>query len=320
MQHAQIAEAQDAISATQADVDRTRKEAARQKALLAYTFGTPQKVEQAVADEQRFEAELAHGQAALQAAQRQMAVLDTEEAQLRAALKEKQAAVNLARIEFGYTRVNAPIEGRVSERGVRGGQYVHDRTQVISVVPLKNVWAIANYKETQLTYVKVGQRAEITIDTFPGVVIKGRVDSISPASGSQFTLITPADAPTIAAVIQTARTLGNEAGNALVQTFVRVREQVYSNLIGLHFVIGSHRAEHAVAQFSAPFAARPVGGDDPTLQSYAPIGSFIRREADVLAYNDEFWLIAWVLTVGIALMLFLRRPPPNPVTPPRNDL
>src|SRR6516225_809085 len=64
LQHAQIAEAQDAISATLADVDRTRKEATRQKALLAYTFGTPQKVEQAVADQQRFEAELAHGRAA----------------------------------------------------------------------------------------------------------------------------------------------------------------------------------------------------------------------------------------------------------------
>jgi membrane fusion protein, multidrug efflux system len=194
LQHAQIAEAQDAIAATQADVDRTRKEAVRQKALLAYTFGTPQKVEQAVADEQRFEADLAHGQAALAAAQRQMAVLDTEESQLRAALKEKQAALDLAKIEFGYTRITAPIDGMVSERGVRAGQYVHDGTQVISVVPLKNVWAIANYKETQLTHVKIGQRAEITVDTFPGIVIEGRVDSISPASGSQFTLLPPDNA------------------------------------------------------------------------------------------------------------------------------
>jgi len=194
LQHAQIAEAQDAIAATQADVDRTRKEAVRQKALLAYTFGTLQKVEQAVADEQRFEADLAHGQAALAAAQRQMAVLDTEESQLRAALKEKQAALDLAKIEFGYTRITAPIDGMVSERGVRAGQYVHDGTQVISVVPLKNVWAIANYKETQLTHVKIGQRAEITVDTFPGIVIEGRVDSISPASGSQFTLLPPDNA------------------------------------------------------------------------------------------------------------------------------
>ena len=194
LQQSQIAEAQDAINATQADVDRTQKEAVRQQKLLAYTFGTPQKVEQAVADEKRFEANLARNEAALAAAQRQMAVLDTEEGQLRAAAKAKRAAFDLAKIELGYTRIAAPIDGMVSERGVRAGQYVRDGTQVISVVPLHNVWAIANYKETQLTHVKVGQRAEITIDTFPGLVVTGRVDSISPASGSQFTLLPPDNA------------------------------------------------------------------------------------------------------------------------------
>ena len=194
LQHTQIVEAQDAINATQADVDRTHKEAVRQRALLASTFGTPQKVEQAVADEKRFGANLARSEAVLAAAQRQMAVLDTEESQLRAAAKAKQAGFELAKIELGYTRITAPIDGMVSERGVRAGQYVHDGTQVISVVPLHNVWVIANYKETQLTHVKISQRAEITIDTFPGIVVTGRVDSVSPASGSQFTLLPPDNA------------------------------------------------------------------------------------------------------------------------------
>jgi len=194
LQHTQIVEAQDAINATQADVDRTHKEAVRQRALLASTFGTPQKVEQAVADEKRFGANLARSEAVLAAAQRQMAVLDTEESQLRAAAKAKQAGFELAKIELGYTRITAPIDGMVSERGVRAGQYVHDGTQVISVVPLHNVWVIANYKETQLTHVKISQRAEITIDTFPGIVVTRRVDSVSPASGSQFTLLPPDNA------------------------------------------------------------------------------------------------------------------------------
>jgi membrane fusion protein, multidrug efflux system len=121
LQHSQIAEAQDAINATQADVDRTRKKAVRQQALLASTFGTPQKVEQAVAEEKRFEANLARNEAALAAAQRQMAVLDTEEGQLRAAAKAKRAEFDLAKIELGYTRIAAPIDGMVSERGVRDG-------------------------------------------------------------------------------------------------------------------------------------------------------------------------------------------------------
>jgi membrane fusion protein (multidrug efflux system) len=71
---------------------------------------------------------------------------------------------------------------------------VHAGTQVISVVPLDNVWVIANYKETQLTHVVVGQGAEIQVDTFPGVVVKAMVDSISPASGSQFSLLPPDNA------------------------------------------------------------------------------------------------------------------------------
>ena len=194
LQHTQIAEAQEAINAIQADVDRTHKEAVRQRALLASTFGTPQKVEQAVAEEMRFQANLARGEAALAAAQRQMAVLDTEEAQLRAAAKAKQAATDLAKIEFGYTRITAPIDGMVSERGVRTGQYVHDGTQVISVVPLRNVWVVANYKETQLTRVKPGQPVDLTVDSFPHERLHGYVERIAPASGSQFALLPPDNA------------------------------------------------------------------------------------------------------------------------------
>ena len=193
-QHAQIADAEAAIGATEADVLRTRQEAERQRALLATTFGTTQKVEQAVADERRLAATLARNQAAFDGQRRQMAVLDTEELQLRADAKAKQAAVDLARINLGYTRIAAPVAGQISERGVRTGQYVHAGTQVAAIVPLDTVWVIANYKETQLTRVAIGQKAEIRVDTFPGVVIGAHVDSIAPASGSQFSLLPPDNA------------------------------------------------------------------------------------------------------------------------------
>jgi membrane fusion protein, multidrug efflux system len=65
---------------------------------------------------------------------------------------------------------------------------------VISVVPLDNVWVLGNYKETQLTHVAIGQRAEIRVDTFPGIVITAMVDSIAPASGAQFSLLPPDNA------------------------------------------------------------------------------------------------------------------------------
>jgi membrane fusion protein (multidrug efflux system) len=194
LQHAEIDQAESVIAATQADLDRTKLELTRQRTLLATTYGTPQKVEQAVADEKRFQATLARNQAELEGQRVQMAVLDTEESQLRAQAKAKRALRDLAKINLSYTRILAPVDGMVSERGVRAGQYVHAGTQVISVVPLSNVWVVANYKETQLTNVAIGQKAEITFDTFPGITVTGRVDSISPASGSQFSLLPPDNA------------------------------------------------------------------------------------------------------------------------------
>ena len=194
LQHVQIAEAENVISATEADAERTKQEAARQRALLATSYGTPQKLEQAVAEEKRFTATLARNRAEFEGQRQEMAVLDTQEAQLRAEAKAKTAQLDLAKINLGYTRILAPVDGMVGERGVRDGQYVRAGTQVLSVVPLLNVWVLANYKETQLTNVAIGQKAEITVDSFPGIVITGHVDSIAPASGSQFSLLPPDNA------------------------------------------------------------------------------------------------------------------------------
>jgi len=109
------------------------------------------------------------------------------------AVKQAEAKLDLAKINLGYTRITAPADGEVSERDVRAGQYVHAGTQVIAVVP-DNVWVVANYKETQLTHVAIGQRAEIRVDTFPGIAITAVVDSIAPASGAQFSLLPPDNA------------------------------------------------------------------------------------------------------------------------------
>lgn len=142
-QKAQIAQAESMVRATEADVERTQLEAARQRTLVKTTYGTPQRLEQAIADQKRLSANLARDKAEADTQKRQMAVLDTQELQLRADLKGKQAALDLARIQLGYTRIAAPIDGMVSERGVRAGQYVRPGVQVISVVPLQSVWVVA---------------------------------------------------------------------------------------------------------------------------------------------------------------------------------
>ena len=194
VQKRMVEEAEQQIAATKADVERSSLEAQRQRTLVQSTFGTAQRLEVAVADERRLRALLSRDELDLEAKRTQLAVLDTEESQLRAALKARQAMLDLARISLGYTRVTAPIDGMVGERNVRAGQYVRPGTQLITVVPLDTVWVVANYKETQLTRVRPGQRVAITVDTFPGITISGRVDGLSPASGAQFSLLPPDNA------------------------------------------------------------------------------------------------------------------------------
>jgi DHA2 family multidrug resistance protein len=129
--------------------------------------------------------------------------------------------------------------------------------------------------------------------------------------------IVPAQAAAIAAVIQTGRLFGNEVGSAFMQSFVRVREQVHSNLLGLHLIQGADLTDRAVAALSGVFTDRPSGTGDAAGQSLDAIGDLVRREAYVLAYIDGFWTVAWVLVFSLGLVLLLKPPPPNPLTPPR---
>ena len=216
-----IANARSTIDGTKADVERTKLERRRQEALIATESATRQKVEQVVADQQRYQATLANGEAGLanamaqlasreadmarakaqlgsttaelEAQKRQRAVLDSQELLLRADLNSKRAALSLAQTNLGYTRIVAPEDGIVSERKVRAGQLVSPGTQVLMLVQ-SEVWVQANYKETQVRHMHAGDGAEIKVDAFPGVVFHGKVDQVSPASGSQFALLPPDNA------------------------------------------------------------------------------------------------------------------------------
>src|SRR6516225_1650373 len=205
--NAQITAAQAGINAVQADVTRTQAERARQESLLTTQSTTKQKVEAAVADEQRFAAMEASRKADLEQAKtalrsneiaveterRTKAVLESQEQQLIADLHAKEAALSVARINLGYTKISAPADGTVGERQVRPGQLVSPGTQVVTFVA-DTKWVQANYRETQLTNMKVGDPAEIRIDQLPGKVFRGKVIEIAPASGSQFALLPPDNA------------------------------------------------------------------------------------------------------------------------------
>jgi DHA2 family multidrug resistance protein len=128
--------------------------------------------------------------------------------------------------------------------------------------------------------------------------------------------ITPAKAITVAGMIQTGRLLGNEIGSAYIQSYVRVQEQVHSNQVGVTLTVGEAVTEDRLAQLSQLIASQAAAIANPDAAAALAIGSLVRREAYVLAYADAFWLVAWVLTCGLGLLLFLSRPPPNPLTPP----
>jgi membrane fusion protein (multidrug efflux system) len=205
--NAQIAAAQAGRDAVQADVERTRAERARQEALLATNSATRQRVEAAVADQERFAAQLASRDAdltqartllrsnelAVEAERRSKAVIESQERLLGADLQAKEAALALAHVNLNYTRIVAPADGTVGERQVRPGQLVSPGTQVFSFVD-GTAWIQANFRETQLRNIKVGDAAEIRIDVYPGEVVRGRVLDIAPASGSQFALLPPDNA------------------------------------------------------------------------------------------------------------------------------
>jgi membrane fusion protein (multidrug efflux system) len=96
-------------------------------------------------------------------------------------------------VNLAYTRIAAPTDGTVGERQVLAGQLVAPGTEVIDLVQ-SDVWVAANYKETQLTNMRVGDSADIRVDTFPNRIFRGKVAQLSPASGSQFALLPPDNA------------------------------------------------------------------------------------------------------------------------------
>jgi membrane fusion protein (multidrug efflux system) len=157
-------------------------------------YGTVQRAEQAQADITEKQAALRHDTTVVAAAEKQIGVLEGQLAQATATLAQQQAMEHQAELNLSYTTITAPVDGTVGVRTLRVGEYVQAGTQLMAVAPLQAVYVVANYKETQLTDVQPGQPVKIDIDTFPGDVVHGHVDSLAPASGQEFALLPPDNA------------------------------------------------------------------------------------------------------------------------------
>jgi membrane fusion protein (multidrug efflux system) len=206
--HAAIASKQAQLGVQQAVIDAARatvdvdtatvtfaaQENKRYTDLAATGFGSVQNAQQAQARNAGAQAAITRDTANLASAVKQVDLLKAEIVQANAALARAQALQNQAELNLEYTSIVAPIEGVVGNRSLRVGQFVQAGTQLMSVVPVAGVYVVANFKETQLTDVRKGQAVEVAVDTFPGQIVHGHVDSIAPASGQEFALLPPDNA------------------------------------------------------------------------------------------------------------------------------
>lgn len=190
-QTSQIDMAQANVSAADAEAERARLERNRQAALLHTESYLARDWENAGAISGQRQAAASGARRALAAEQARIAELQAELQSQRAALESARAALNLSEIELGYTQITAPFDAVTTARLVRLGDYVAPGAALITLVPLRGSWAVANYREVQITRMRPGQPARVFVDAIPNVVFTGHVDSLEPSSEAQATTLPP---------------------------------------------------------------------------------------------------------------------------------
>ncbi len=175
LQYATIAQGEAQQVSAQAQEVEARQEQERQQSLTQTEAGTRQKLEQATAGYARAQADVKASRALIAAERHQLEVLNGTKKQRAADIEAAKATLTAARLKLGYTRIVAPFDGVVGQREVQEGDYVNIGSNLIDIVPLPDVYIIANYKETQLTRVRPGQPVDVTVDTFSRETLHGRV-------------------------------------------------------------------------------------------------------------------------------------------------
>ena len=192
LQHALVRQAAAQKRSTEAEMTRAIKASDRRRKLVVTGAVSQEAVDDSDAARSSGAAAVAAAAAAVDAQQQRIGVLSAEHEAAAAALAQAVAKRDLAKIDLDSTVVRAPVDGVVGNRQVRVGRYVTPGTPLLDIVPVQDLWLVANFKETQVEHIRPGQRATITIDGYPGATLEGVVDSFAPGSGSAFSLL-PAD-------------------------------------------------------------------------------------------------------------------------------
>ena len=191
---ASLLQAQAQENSAQAGVTRTLADFERANSLAAKSYGSQATLDAATAARDQARASLVSAQAGVAAAQANVEVLKAQRVEAARQADELKVAEQKAERDLTFTRVNAPIDGLVANTNVQLGDLVSAGKRLMSIVPLDQVYVDANFKETQVGPLKIGDRATITVDALPGQVFEGKVSGIAGGTGSVFTLLPPDNA------------------------------------------------------------------------------------------------------------------------------
>jgi membrane fusion protein (multidrug efflux system) len=194
LQQSLIAEAEAGVASADAEIVRARDDRVRYRALSGAAVASVQAFQRADAVYKQALAAGEKTRAALTAAEQRVVVIDTQKRQAEAALAGAIADRDAATLNLGYTELRAPIDGTVGNRSARAGAYATAGAQLISLVPARGLWIDANFKEDQLARVKPGLPVTVAADALPGTVLRGRVASVAPATGAEFSVLPPENA------------------------------------------------------------------------------------------------------------------------------
>ncbi|MCF7966721.1 MAG: HlyD family secretion protein [Methylobacter tundripaludum] len=177
------------IAAVQARREHIQKDLERFQNLIDRGSAARQSLDKVESESKQAAAELRGSQSAANAEHTQLATLDIEITETEARLENAKAQLSLAKIDLEHTQIKAPVDGIIGNRGVQLGQLVRPGVALASLVQNSKIWVEANFKETQLEHMRLGQPVTIKVDAYPDLELTGKVDSFSPASGSEFSIL-----------------------------------------------------------------------------------------------------------------------------------
>ncbi|AXF24119.1 multidrug ABC transporter permease [Burkholderia pyrrocinia] len=193
-QHANLEQADAQAKVSQINARHASDEYARYAPLAATGAETHERVADLKSTRDQALATLAANNASIAAARTQIASFTAQRQQARAQLEAAQASAAQAQLDLDNTIVRSTLSGRVGDRTVRVGQYVQPGTRLLTVVPVDSIYLVANFKETQIGQMRIGQPVALHVDALPDGTLSGVVDSFAPGTGAQFALLPPENA------------------------------------------------------------------------------------------------------------------------------